>query len=111
MKALIAEDCMINRTILRGMLVKRGFEVIPCMNGKEATIALSLVDPTSLSLIVSDLHMPDMDGDELREWLKGSQFKHVPFILMSLNRLNDPTVLKKPLNEASLDLKLKAIGL
>lgn len=55
------------------------FEVLTARNGKEAS---ALLGSTRISLVVTDLKMPEMDGFELLAFLKNN-FPEIPAIVMT----------------------------
>jgi len=58
---------------------KDKFEVVTAHNGKEA---VAILEAMPVSLVVTDLKMPEMDGFELLGYLK-SEFPQVPVIVMT----------------------------
>ena len=60
---LVVEDDRQVRTIVRHMLLSRGYEVTTAADGSEAIAAAGGLD--SFDLILSDLVMPDIGGREL----------------------------------------------
>src|SRR3954452_24187028 len=82
----------------------------PCISAGSASDALSYCDARSPRVVVTDLCMPDLDGQGLARWLK-ARFPALPIILVTGEEL-DPTtlaslrqtfeeVLKKPLDVES----------
>jgi two-component system chemotaxis response regulator CheY len=69
MKALVVDDSRAMRLILTQMLKECGFEVSEAKHGKEALEHLSSHTDTHLALI--DWNMPEMNGLQLLEALKG----------------------------------------
>jgi len=63
MKILIAEDESITRRMLKGMLVKWGYDVVTACDGKEAWEILQTDDAPQL--VILDWMMPGMDGVEI----------------------------------------------
>ena len=61
-KILLADDEDLFAIMIERSLIMFGYEVIRVRNGKEA---LNLYDPQAISLVVTDLIMPDMEGVEL----------------------------------------------
>ncbi|MDX2250175.1 MAG: tetratricopeptide repeat protein [Bacteroidia bacterium] len=59
LRIMVAEDNMINQTVIEGILEKMGFEIEIVSDGKEALEAL---DKSSFDLIFMDIQMPEMDG-------------------------------------------------
>ena len=60
--ALVVDDSMLIRHTVCRFLEERGYEVESATNGKEALDALDHLRP---HLIITDLHMPTMDGTAL----------------------------------------------
>jgi CheY-like chemotaxis protein len=67
--ALVVDDSMLIRHTVCRYLEERGFTCEIATNGKEALEVLSHTTP---ELIITDLNMPKMDGNELIEKLKSS---------------------------------------
>jgi DNA-binding NtrC family response regulator len=61
-KILIVDDELNMRLVLSAMLKKEGFEVSAAANGREA---LQILQSTGISVVITDLKMPDIDGMEL----------------------------------------------
>lgn len=61
-KILLADDEDLFAVMLQRSLAMFGYEVIRARNGKEA---LKLYDPQTITVVVTDLIMPDMEGVEL----------------------------------------------
>ena len=81
---LIVEDNVELRTFLSNTLSKE-YKVAEAVNGLEA---LSLIRVNNPDLIISDVMMPIMDGNELCQQLKENvETSHIPIIL--LTALND----------------------
>jgi len=71
-KVLIVDDNLTNRRILEGMLKRWKMNSTSVDNGKEALVRLSsaLEEGTPFGLILTDMHMPTMDGFELIEQIR-----------------------------------------
>lgn len=79
-KILIVEDNDELREYLRGTLLE-DYNVQVCSNGKEA---LDIVKEYQPNLIISDIMMPEMRGDELCHILKNDiETSHIPIILLT----------------------------
>ena len=69
---------------LRNYLIdmfKTGYNVQSCPNGKEALVIVREFDP---DLVISDIMMPEMGGDELCSVIKGDlEISHIPVILLT----------------------------
>jgi len=66
-KVLIVEDEIGIRILLSDLLSSKGFEVSMARDGKESLD--KLVDG-SFDLVVTDIHMPRLDGIEMLKWMK-----------------------------------------
>ena len=79
-KLLLVED---NKQLLMLMrrLLKQDYHVFVASNGREA---LDIIGQQELDLIVSDVMMPVMDGNELTRSIKESEeYGHLPIILLT----------------------------
>jgi DNA-binding response OmpR family regulator len=82
-KILIVEDDSDFQDIYRLYLLGESFQVLTALNGKEATAVLEKETP---DLIILDLIMPVMDGEEFYVWLRAQEkWRHVPVIVASVN--------------------------
>ena len=82
----------------------------PCVSAGSASDALVYCDARSPRVVVTDLCMPDLDGQGLARWLK-ARYPTLPIILVTGEELDATTlaslrqtfeeVLKKPLNVES----------
>lgn len=81
MNILIAEDDATSRFLLKSALTKLGHDVTEAQDGIEA---LSHVESAQISLVVSDLMMPRMDGLELCRRIRAARLPHyIYFILLT----------------------------
>lgn len=78
-KILVAEDQEIVRGFLRSALSKRGFEVVEAVDGQAAVEALN---DGQFDLVLSDVKMPRMDGNELLRYILG-HYPLTPVILLT----------------------------
>lgn len=82
-KILIVEDDSDFQDIYRLFLQGESFQVLIAMNGKEAIAVLEKETP---DLIILDLIMPVMDGEEFYAWLRAQEkWRHIPVIIASVN--------------------------
>ena len=86
---LVVDDSSTARLFVR-RLVERlpGFRVVVACDGKEALAALK---KESFAAVVTDLHMPGMDGLELVESIR-DRYPLVPVILMTAQGSEDIAV-------------------
>ena len=78
---LIVEDQEDNRTILRDLLGKAGYDIIEAVNGEDG-VALALAKRPDL--ILMDIQLPLMDGYEATRRIKANaELKAVPVIAVT----------------------------
>jgi two-component system phosphate regulon response regulator PhoB len=97
---LVVEDSADTRLILVVGLQMQGFRVKAAANGREA---LDVLASEKCDVVLSDFHMPEMDGGELVEELRASpKTSDIPIILMTampthiVGRLQVDAILRKP---------------
>ena len=79
---IVAEDSLPNRKILTHLLEKLGYQVIACINGKEAWDKVNECENINLVAIISDIMMPEEDGLQLLRRIRESEkYKGLPFVL------------------------------
>lgn len=86
-KILIVEDNEMNRDMLARRLIRRGFEVIEAIDGKEGVEACHKHLP---NLILMDISLPVMDGWEATSHLKAAEdTRHIPIIILTAHATSD----------------------
>lgn len=94
-KILIVDDSDMNRAILSEILSDK-FEIIEARNGYEALAALRKLD-NSVSLVLLDVVMPDMDGFEVLAYMnKYNWISDIPVIMISSE--DSPSVVEHAYN-------------
>lgn len=115
-KILIVEDNLIDVATLIYTLKKEKYNITYASNGQEA---IEKASDTLFDLILSDLSMPLMDGNELiRQIRKKTEYRHTPFLFISgakqeetwIKNLDDGAddFITKPFNANILSSKIKA---
>jgi CheY-like chemotaxis protein len=115
--ALIADDELSNRIILKTLLRKIGYDVIEAENGYEA---IKLFNSTTPNIVFMDIMMPEMDGFEAVSRIRASSpERFVPVIFLtavtdeqSLVRAIDvggDDFITKPFNHEVLKAKIRAM--
>lgn len=106
-RALVIDDNFTNRTILRIQLEQWKMKPVLACNGEEALHILSTQEP--FELVITDMHMPGMDGVELTRAIKKTHPALPVMLLSSLgNELEKAdaglfsSVLTKPVKQNSL---------
>ncbi len=111
-KILLVDDVRINLNVLAAMLRKFGIESVLCNSGREALDTVENVKP---ALILSDLWMPEMNGEELARALKANPAtSNIPVVAVTADIMLPPeqkaafdNVLFKPLTLGKLGELLK----
>jgi two-component system chemotaxis sensor kinase CheA len=87
-RILCVDDSLTTRAAMKAVLELAGFEVIPAGDGEEA---LSILDRDEVSLVVTDVQMPRLDGLGLIRRIRGdARFRALPTILVtSLDAADD----------------------
>lgn len=81
MKILVIDDSKSFLTMVVDILTVEGFEVVQAVDGKDGMFKL-MKNP--VDLIITDLHMPYIDGIELLKRVKRSQIhKLTPVIMLT----------------------------
>ncbi|MFN3479061.1 MAG: response regulator [Thermodesulfovibrionales bacterium] len=80
-KIMIVDDCPTTRKLLGLYLRGRGYDLIFAENGLDA---LEKLASERISLILSDLNMPYMDGIELLRSIRSNPtLSHIPFLMVT----------------------------
>jgi CheY-like chemotaxis protein len=78
---LIVEDEFGLAEMLRDMLREHGYEVVLAINGR---LALDVLGEQHVDLVLTDLMMPVMDGEELATAMRtGDTYRDTPVIMMT----------------------------
>ncbi|MBL8992743.1 MAG: response regulator [Spirochaetia bacterium] len=81
---LIADDSSTARMVLGRCLEMAGLDGATFLQAPNGEEALALCEKVEVDLIVTDLHMPKMDGEKLLCTLKASpKLKHIPVVLVT----------------------------
>jgi CheY-like chemotaxis protein len=87
--ALVVDDSMLIRHTVCRFLEERGFAVESATNGQEALEILKTVLP---DLIITDMQMPKMGGNELITSLKASlQTANIPIVVLQGRKTSGDT--------------------
>ena len=105
-KILLVDDVEENLVALDALLRHDGLELLQARSGSEA-LELLLVHEISLALL--DVQMPEMDGFELAELMRGAErTKHVPIIFVTAGT-RDPKRVFKGYDTGAVDFLFKPI--
>jgi two-component system, chemotaxis family, chemotaxis protein CheY len=91
---LVIDDFDLTRKVIDFTLTKAGFKVL---NANNAIDAMKILDGRKIDLIISDYHMPNMNGVEFTKRLKTSfNYRNVPVLILSTEI--DPKIKNEALN-------------
>jgi CheY-like chemotaxis protein/anti-sigma regulatory factor (Ser/Thr protein kinase) len=85
---LVAEDDLRIRTVLERFLQNAGYQVTACLNGREALDAVEAGN--EFDLLLTDINMPEMDGEELLREVK-QRSPQMPVIVLTAR--SDPDLI------------------
>ena len=91
-RVLLAEDNELNMEITQFTLESEGAVVIPAWNGREAVDIFTASEPGSIDVILMDIMMPVMDGNEAARMIRASGRSDsgtVPIIALTANAFTD----------------------
>jgi len=82
---LLVEDSATTRSLIRAVIEEIGdFDVVEASTGFDA---LKLLPAQDFDLVVTDINMPDINGLELINFVKGNpRYKHIPLIIVTTER-------------------------
>jgi len=111
---LVVEDDSRTLRLVRFILEEEGFEVWEAVNGADA---LQILREASLSLVLMDIGLPDMDGFDLCQQIRESS--QVPIIIVTAENKEEDIVrglvlgaddyVTKPFSTALLTARVKAV--
>ncbi|MCB1190605.1 MAG: PAS domain S-box protein [Leptospiraceae bacterium] len=103
---LIVDDIQSNRNIFKAYLHKYNLEILEASNGIEA---LEMFEQHQLDLIIMDIYMPQMNGDEAAKKLKENpKYKSIPIIAQTVSSKIEimpqcfDTIMQKPVSKKDL---------
>ena len=81
---LIVDDSATMRTLIRKVLSISGFDVGEYFEGANVREALKVLEQHWVDIILSDLHMPEMDGEALVKALRDHNlWRNIPVVLIT----------------------------
>lgn len=118
-KVLLAEDSLVQRLSLTGILEDQGYVVEPAQDGEEA-LRLLTGPRQGVDLVITDIGMPKMNGINLcRSIKKNALIKHIPVLMLTsfVDDRNQRSALEagavdfvtKPINEQELLIRVESI--
>lgn len=115
-KILVVDDDQLSRQLLTRSLEKSGYSVLECRDGIEA---LQLLESTGPAMLVLDYQMPEFNGAQICEIIRGSHdsaIAQVPILLLTAHSNSDHEIeclragandfVTKPVNTAVLKARI-----
>ncbi len=92
-RVLIVDDSPAMRTFVRRVMIVSGFKCEECLEAADGQEALEVLKRERVALILTDLNMPRMNGEELIHRLEEDQsMRSIPVLVVSTdatqNRIN-----------------------
>ena len=112
---LVVEDDQDSRDLIAEVLTSDGYAVTQARNGRDALAKLSTMSPEP-TLVLLDMMMPEMDGEEFLRVLGPQRLVSLPVVVLSgyapeTRALGARGVLRKPIEmDALLELVRKFCG-
>lgn len=107
-KVLIVDDNATGRAVLRSLLQKNfDCEILEASNGTEALESVRAAAP---DLIVLDIMLPDMNGNELLELIRGDP-EHAKTCVIAVSAVDNKATVREMLALGVRDYVLKPIRL
>ena len=112
---LLAEDEVPLRKLIKRNLEMRGFAVYECGNGNET---LSLLEQKDVDLVIADVMMPALDGNQLTRAIKSFDGDQPVLMLTALSTIADKRksfeggaddYMTKPVDFEELELRVRAL--
>lgn len=87
---LIVDDSPVMRSFIRRVLTVSGFEVGECLEAGNGEEALEQLGQRSVDIILTDINMPKMNGEELLQRLcADGMLKTIPAVVISTDATNE----------------------
>jgi two-component system chemotaxis response regulator CheY len=86
-KVLIVDDSPSMRKIIRRVITLSGFEATTCLEAGDGLEALTVLDSSAVDLVLTDINMPNMNGEELVARLAADPRRStIPVLVISTDR-------------------------
>jgi two-component system chemotaxis response regulator CheY len=83
-RILIVDDSPAMQRMVQRVVAMSGFEVEDCLFAGNGAEALDLLRRSSIDLILSDINMPEMNGEEFLRALRADQaLRAIPVVIVS----------------------------
>ncbi|MFN9773741.1 MAG: response regulator [Burkholderiales bacterium] len=118
MRFLIVDDFSTMRRIVRGLLKEMGH--VDCDEAEDGAVALGKLRNGKFDFVVTDINMPNINGFELLEAIRGdATLSHLPVLMVTAEARKEDIVraaqmrasgyIVKPFSKATLEEKVQKI--
>jgi two-component system chemotaxis response regulator CheY len=95
---LIVDDSPAMRLLIRKVIRLSGFNVDRCLEASDGEDALRVLDRETVDVILTDINMPNMDGEELIRRVRQMDFERpMPVVVVSTDRSDERVAQMKAL--------------
>lgn len=77
---LVVDDNETNRDLLSRQIEAQGYQAVTAVDGRQA---IKMIQTGEFDLILLDIIMPELDGYEVLKWIRNSDWRHLPTIMIS----------------------------
>ena len=105
LRVLLVDDEMLSSTLVTRLLIRMGHEVRRAANG---AVGMRLVDEGWADVLITDLHMPNVDGLELITHVRGRMGNRLPVLMLTSS--DDDASLVKALEGGADDYLVKPVS-
>ena len=86
-RLIVVEDSVSVREAVVFALSRSGYDVLSASNGLEAMVIL---ERNRIDLLLTDYHMPEMNGLDLIRWVRQKKiYKHLPILVLTTEGQRD----------------------
>ncbi len=83
-RILIVDDSPAMRAFIRRVIDLSGFDLASCLEAENGRMALEVLESARVDAILTDINMPEMDGEELlRRLSQKDELRSIPAIVIS----------------------------
>ncbi len=87
---LIVDDSPGMRKVIRRVMALSGFDVGTCLEAGDGLEALKVLDEEWMDIVVTDINMPNMNGEQLIETLAADPLRSsIPVLVVSTDRSDE----------------------
>ena len=120
MRALVVDDFITMRRVVRSLLRETGFADVDIVEASNGAAALDRLRDETFDVVVTDIEMPTLGGFELLSAIRrDARWRHLPVLMVTAEATKEEIVrctqagatayLVKPFSRATLEEKLRFV--